>query len=394
MRCPRLLLTSFRSSPTPFFIIAIALLTRLGSLHGQGRLPERKLVTRDAEFAESFDEVGGLRELAGGRVLVIDRGARAVVLADFTSGSQTPVGRNGQGPGEYQFPGELVPLAGDSTLISDRLSRRFLAVDPDGRPGKTIPFPDGLSGPAEARGSDPQGRIFFQGSPFSGPDADMTTIPDSVPLLRWDRARNILDTVTRVKIPGLKVNASGGANGRMVVIRPQPYSLQDEWAVSSTGALAVARVGDFHVEWWKGSQHVAGQPVSYSPIRVTEDDKDLFIKALQNSKARIVVNRGGAGPRDMKGPPPPAIGDFEWPQTKPPFVERGSFVTPEGEFWIRRTTEAHDSTPAYDVFDQRGTAIGRVLLQPGHRVVGMGKGVVYVARTDEDGLQWLERYRR
>jgi hypothetical protein len=391
VRPPRLLPTSFRFAPIALFLLSA---TVPGTLRGQGGLRERKLTNRDAEFAESFDEVGGLRELAGGKVLVIDRGARSVVLIDFSRGSQTPVGRNGQGPGEYQFPGDLVPLPGDSTLVSDRISRRFLVVGPDGTLGKTIPFPDGLSGPAEARGADPQGRIFFQGSPFSGPDADMTAIPDSVPLLRWDRARNTLDTVTRVKIPGLKVSTSGGANSRMVMIRPQPYTLQDEWAVGSTGSLALARVGDFHVEWWNGSQRVAGQPVSYTPVRVTDDDKNAFIKALQNSKGRIVVNQGGVGPREMKGPPPAVASDFQWPQTKPPFVERGSFVTPEGEFWIRRTTEARDSTPTYDVFDQRGAAIGRVLLQPSHRVVGMGKGVVYVARTDDDGLQWLERYRR
>jgi len=380
-----------RFIPTTLFLGVLAL---PAGLRGQERLPERRLLNPDAKFAESFDELGALRELTGGRVLLIDRGARAVLLADFTHGTQTPIGRNGQGPGEYQYPGELVALPGDSTLISDRFNRRFLVVGPDGRLGKTIPFPDVLSGPAEARGADPQGRIFFQGSPFNGPDADLKTIPDSVPLLRWDRSRGALDTLTRVKIPSLNINASGGPNSRMVMIRPQPYSLLDEWAVGWDGTIAIARVGDFHVEWWSGTGWVSGRPIAYAPIRVTDEDKDAFLKALQNSRGRIVINQGGSGPRDAKGPPPPAAADFVWPQTKPPFVERNSFVTPEGQFWVRRTTEARDSTPSYDLFDRQGTPIGRVLLQPGRRVVGMGRGVVYVALTDEDGLQWLERYRR
>jgi hypothetical protein len=35
-----------------------------------------------------------------------------------------------------------------------------------------------------------------------------------------------------------------------------------------------------------------------------------------------------------------------------------------------------------------------VVLPADTRLVGFGKGVAYLVRTDEDGLEWLGRYRR
>ncbi len=359
----------------------------------------RALTKPEAEFQESFDAVTAVRELPGGRVLVTDLGPKTVILADFTSGQQRTVGRNGQGPGEYQFPGELLPLSGDSTLLVDRVSRRFLAIGPDGTLGKTLPYPDGLAGMAEPRGADRQGRIYFQASPFGGglDNGQPPAIPDSVPLVRWDRATNRLDTLTRVKIPAIKMQVSGSANARAVMLRAQPYAAADEWAVAADGRVGVARVGDYHVEWF-GSEPVRGAPVRYDPVKVTDADKQAYMSAMKNSRNRIVVNQGGPGrgTQEIK-PPEPDPSEFDWPAVKPPFRaggQRASFITPEGQFWVERSTAARDSMPVFDVFDARGAVTGRVTLPLGRRVVGMGQGVVYAVRTDEDGLQWLERYRR
>jgi len=38
--------------------------------------------------------------------------------------------------------------------------------------------------------------------------------------------------------------------------------------------------------------------------------------------------------------------------------------------------------------------VKKVSLNPDSRVVGFGKGTVYVARVDQDDLQYLQRYKR
>ena len=45
--------------------------------------------------------------------------------------------------------------------------------------------------------------------------------------------------------------------------------------------------------------------------------------------------------------------------------------------------------PAPASFNKR-VAVKKVSLNPGSRVVGFGNGTVYVVRTDDDDLQWLQ----
>lgn len=69
-------------------------------------------------------------------------------------------------------------------------------------------------------------------------------------------------------------------------------------------------------------------------------------------------------------------------------------MTPGGEVWVLRTRPAGDKIPTYDVFDKTGTLVKKVSLNPSSRVIGFGKGTVYVVRTDDDDLQYLQRYAR
>ena len=47
----------------------------------------------------------------------------------------------------------------------------------------------------------------------------------------------------------------------------------------------------------------------------------------------------------------------------------------------------------YDVFGADGRLVRRVSFPAKTRLVGFGTGTVYAARSDEDDLQYLERYR-
>jgi hypothetical protein len=54
---------------------------------------------------------------------------------------------------------------------------------------------------------------------------------------------------------------------------------------------------------------------------------------------------------------------------------------------------ASDAPPTYDVIDNSGKVVSRVVLPKRTRLVGFGNGTVYLARIDEDDLQYLQRYR-
>ncbi len=87
------------------------------------------------------------------------------------------------------------------------------------------------------------------------------------------------------------------------------------------------------------------------------------------------------------------VDDFDWPEVKPAFPPNGVWVTPEGTLWVERHVPA--GTPrTYDVFGDHAQLEARVTLPEGRRVVGFGKGTVYLAWNDEFDLQYLERFRR
>jgi hypothetical protein len=82
-----------------------------------------------------------------------------------------------------------------------------------------------------------------------------------------------------------------------------------------------------------------------------------------------------------------------WPEFLPPFLGGAFSFAPDGMLWVKRTGPA-DAPPTYDVISETNGIVMRVVLPLKSRVVGFGaNGVVFVARTDDDDLQHLQRYR-
>ena len=377
-----------RAYVVPWFLVAAAC---SGDAAGRSAVPSEiavdTLAEPSAEFAEPFDRVAAVRELGDGRVLVADAGGRSVVLADFERGELTPVGREGSGPTEYAFPRNLLALPGDTTWIDDPMQRRFLVVGPDGQPDSTVAFPAD-AGIGDFRGTDAQGRVYYQASPFRIGDAPPETMPDSAPVVRWDRAAGF-DTVAMIKLPATSTQTSEAGGSRLMMRRAQPFSAADAWTVGADGRVAVARVADYRIEWHGGSAPVRGTAVEYEPVPVSQVDRDRTIEAMSSGRGTIRMTFGSGG-RNMPAPPPPSEADFDFPEFKPPFVANQVLVA-GGTVWVQRSGPA-DAAPQYDVFDGRGELVRQVVLPERVRVVGFGRGVVYVSRTDHDGLQWLGRY--
>ena len=380
--------------------MSAALATLLIALAAQARaqsVPAVSLGTPTATFEEPFDQVSSVRELSDGRVLVADLLARAVSLADFGRGTATAVGREGQGPKEFNFPTGLVALPGDSTLLVDPGQRRFLMISPDGAPITTIPFPEEFAGPVRIRGADRQGRVYAEGSAFSfGPETanlGEQSLPDSVPLLLWDRASGRVDRLGKIKVPEMTMAVSGGRNARAVAMRQAPLPAADAWSVTPDGRIGIARVGDYHVDWW-GAPRATGRPVGFTPVKVSDRDKEIFRERTSDPRGALRVSvggpaRSGGGSRPIE---PPDLPEPEWPEFKPPFVVNSALATPTGQLWVERSQPA-ESDRLYDVFGPDGNLVRQVKLSADRRIIGFGSGTVYVARSDDDELQYLERYR-
>jgi hypothetical protein len=355
-----------------------------------------RLTKPDATFQEPFTQVASVRELRDGRVLVLDRRDRIVLLVDFTSGKATPVGREGTGPGEYTQPGRLFPLPGDTTAIYDGPARRFVIVEPDGKMGDAFRM-DVATGAGQRRGgvpkgSDAQGRVFTEGSPYA--DGELRAA-DSTPVMRFARGAETGDTLAYVhldkeaieirNLPGGGVSISNGVRA---------FAVRDDWVALADGGVVVVRVADYHIDWYSPlGVRTAGRPVATPRIPVTDADKENAkqqrLSAMRGAMARSRPGGPGASsPNDRLDLP-----ELTFPAFKPPVEIGNMHARPNGEVWVLRSRAANDQIAVYDVFTRNGGLVRRVAFPRATQLVGFGNSMAYAIRIGEDDVQYLERWR-
>jgi hypothetical protein len=249
--------------------------------------------------------------------------------------------------------------------------------------------------------SDAAGRLYFEGVPLMmGPNGPVSA--DTAPVIRYHRDTRRADTLAWVRLPKgtASVSTSGGPNNQRVMMRiggGTPYAARDAWSVLPNGTVVIARVADYHLDLVPPAGAVVrGPAVPFTPVPVGEAEKREYREAQKNRQGVFITRTDGPG--GSRAQAAPAVPTFEepetWPDTKPPFADNGVLVSPAGEVWVARSRRATDNVPAYDIFSATGRLVRRATFPPRTRVVGFGPaGVVYTVRSDEDDLQWLQRFR-
>ena len=394
-------------------VVLISSLGLGGALAAQNPQPRQWTVSRmEAEYSDPFTcvRMGSVRELADGRLMVADASEKRLEIIDFRTGASTPLGRQGAGPGEWGLPLSLSAL-GDTTLLYDPQNNRLLRIAPNGAiADATIPLPAGrggfsLSGP---RGYDAQGRLYYQGSAINVSPGQPLETSDSVAIARFDPRSGRIDTVAYLKVPRPEVQQSGGGTQQRITISmaPNPFLPSATWAVAPDGRVAIITPEPYRIEWVNANRtRSAGPALPYQRLRVTDADKSARGGGPQCSfsitrssgggtsgfqtSVRAAVGGGGGG---GDGPAPRT----DWPEFKPPFLASNAsppVASPAGHIWIERTRAANDPVPVYDVFDAQGRLIARATMPRGSRLLGFGRGVVYLSRMDEDDLVYIQRWK-
>ena len=388
--------------------VCLASAALLPNLAGAQSIP-RDLGDPTAVFPEPFSRIVGLRELSDGRILIADQLEQRVSFVDFARGTLDQVGRRGGGPGEYQSPRGLLPFSHDGSLLLDFGNMRMTRVESNGRLADSWPLISRGAGiqiviPTAA---DTTGHVYHSSAGSfnvrgGGPAPEL---PDSEPVLRWNLAANTTDTIAVLYAPsgvtatrgsrggGFSFNTAGGA--RFTGLQSRPFQPRDAWTVTADGRVAVVRANEYRVDWYQpnGGPATRGPVVEYDPIRIDDAEKDAWADQQANRQMtmRMIGGSGGGGSRQIQAPRPD-VDAVDFPEFKPPFGSNAAVVTPGGQLWVMRSQRHDDTDTWYDVFDSRGARVRQVRLSNHRRVVGFGRGVVYVVVTDDDDLQWLERY--
>lgn len=356
----------------------------------------RPNATAEAPFSRVLAPV---RELADGRVVLIDEIERRLAVVDFRDGDTHEIGRVGDGPGEYHRLSGLHALGGDTTLVEDQLARRWIILIGT-RPALTVH--SGVSGvrfAPQVFGVDRIGRVLdvhvmrFHDTPGLGPPiASRVNAESLLVLVRWRgrgppgsdsavRLTRRVDTIRTIR---------GAGRGQTVAWRPvlpgkppirwrldNPFNVADQALLFPDGWIALAFPDPFRVEWIApNGRSVPGDPIPEQPVPVDDRVK----------RAAIKWKYPKADPQfDPKELPP-------WPATLPGFLNDALLAAPDGRLVVQRAFNPRDARLFYDFIDRAGKRTGRLALKPNERIVGFGQRSVYVVATDDDDLEWLRRH--
>ena len=323
-----------------------------------------------------------------------------VVRAYRSDGTyRTDIGREGGGPGEYQYPDGVAVLRDGRIAVRDPGNGRIDLYSPEG----------------EALGDwpHPTGGAFRTDEPFyvdSTGVAYVTTLADvGAPPWEWsyiliglDSAGGVVDTVPA---PAFEYEAAvvRAARENSQSVRRVPFTPEEVWAFAPGGYMVGAVTGAYRITLFR-----ADAP----PLRIERDSPPLVPVGREEAAERVA--RITEGIRR-------SYGDWRWngpavPSTKPPL--RDLFVDEDGRIWVvvsqqaravvsadaareeklrtNRTPIRFEEPPAFDVFDARGRFLGPVRAPASLRLeptpVARGDSLWGVVR-DSIGVPAVVRFR-
>jgi hypothetical protein len=394
--------------------------------------------------------VSNVRVLSSGKLLVLDLNGRKLVLVERDLQSWKVVADTTPATGSA-FNGRtagLIAYKGDSSLFVDPTALTMLVVTPEGAIGRVMAIPRPrdarslIGGSSGTPAFDAAGRLVFLGSTTSAPNPkcnpdgtkEVPVFPDSAPLLRVDLASRVLDTVAIVRTQRQLFRFDLAPPSMSTMFDPLPLS--DDWVVTPAGKIAVVRGSDYHVDWiTPGAPAVSAQKLPYDWKRLDDATKQWFIdstkayvgKLRADAVIQVVEDRqtsmfggfygppcpntvmptppegarvapgssAGAEGRGMASPnanrprlPPIYIaGPSYMPDYIPPFRAGAARADWEGNIWIR-TSISMGGGPVYDVINDKGALIDRLIIPAGRVISGFGSGgAIYMGVRDGDGTR-------
>ncbi len=322
-----------------------------------------------ATISEPVSGVSRGAELANGKFVFVDEREVAIQLADFSADALRVLSRTGSGPGEYRRPMEALADGKGGAVVPDGALGRAVLISGSGEVvGTGFDLQTTRVIPGMIRGFDPQGRAYRRGR-VGGANRD------SVSIERWDPAARTATTVAwfarqPIKPTPMRKRLDGTQQGE--ILGGSLFPMDADWMPLSDGSVAIVSQLPYRVDViTPAGTRIRGPSVKYQPIKVTNE-------------YRAWMARDG-GPSSKEN----------FPETLPPIdaMREALLASPSGEVWVPRLRDWNDSLPKYDIFDRTGTLSARAVLKPHSKVIGFGRGVIYVARqSQEDDFWHLEKY--
>lgn len=329
-----------------------------------------------------FDTRPWAAALSDASVIVADPAAKRLVRTGVDRRVE-PIGRVGDGPGEYRAVGRIAALGGDTVVMRDPQRHRWLTivagrvVAPRG--GDRDAMPSGAIGDLSV-GGDVTGQLVVERpsrDPASRPSKSAAIgVPTHlrsavIRLGRNGRPDGVVATLNRSPTDAAVVARSVDGITTTYFL-PSLLRGHDAAAHCADGWTAVVRHDPYRAEWIDPrGQRTEGAVRSAPSRRVTPVAQAAAIRARFGERIGAML----------------APGDFPpWPPSLPPFDPGTPPVCHQRLGFLVRTDFDERSETMWDVFDRRGELTTRLVLPARTVVVGpIGDGLLVAQESADDG---------
>lgn len=340
-----------------------------------------------------------------GRIYATQVPEGQIVVFDGTGSRILEIGRRGEGPGEFQFLGQLT-MSGDTLYATDDGLRRVNAFTRTGAflsswfwASDILLFDDGASGVSYTLGPTVPQVLLRDGTGLVKPiRGSSRRVPDPPLSLRYRQV------VLHIERDGMRQDSVYG------------YEIEQSFVVVSVGQrdhrVAVPFAGGIQVELMgDGSGFVVVETVERGSSGAVDDGLSVRLLAPDGAEqwSRLVqrrpvemssslLRREAEAARARAAEPRPSAVDIEqaWrragvvPSSMPP-VEAVR-TTQDGRIWIKRSLDEAD-VAEWLVLDRDGFPRGRLRLPHQQTVVAALDSTFVAVETGAFGVPYLVRYR-
>ena len=351
--------------------------------HGWRVVPEPEVDIGVLEGAPEYQlfRVRGATRLSDGRIVVANGGTKEIRFYSADGEHLRTVGRQGEGPGEFEELSGPWRMAGDSIVAFDWRGLRLSIFAPEGEfvrserletaEGVMFPSPLGVTTSRTVLAS--VGQVFMSGEAQTGVSRDSGSI------LVYGLDGALQDTLG--VFPGSEAYVK--SEGRSMSVRSLAFgrSFQTELQGDRLYAGATDR---YEVGVWRTDGTLerlirrAHTPVAVTPEHVGAYKEEQLAALEDAPESRLASTRA-------------ILEEMPYPQTFPAF--RTLEVDEEGNLWVREYDPPGDERSLWTVFDPEGAMLGQVELPEGLTVHAIGPDWILGRWSDDFDVEHVRLHR-
>lgn len=311
-----------------------------------------------------------------GRLYACDMKANNIKKFDADGKFIKVIGREGQGPGEFNRP-LFLATSKDGIIVYDLGNRRLCALTSEGEHQKSVSVQRAEGSPRKMKGL-PTGDVVIEREIIHFGEGDK---PQDCIIQIYAPDLTFKKTIISHPVWRNKYRSIQGMFTNII----QPFSPDVYWDVTPAGDIIIGFAADYTIETHHSEKgKVFSFTYKYQPVKVTDEDKERFFTGVTfgTSSGRMEL------PEEIKKL-------TEFPKNKPAF--NAVLVDPEGNilaFPFQDSTG--ESGLFFDAFDLEGRFFGNVKLSSKTSFphgAEIHNGFIWITESDEEGLPRLVKYR-